>query len=326
MTGPHHAPLIPAARRFALVLLLAAALTWPAPGSRPDALAAPAVEQEPQIQEGWPDPRVLRRVRPPILPREFHVAVEAPHADPNLEALVLSKAYRAALTPLLDRLAAEARDDARFGPTVRAFTDPELTAALSVLVTPQARLDSRVTEDEAYYRLTLRAVLDPERLVQRLEHLAGDAALRADLARAYEAEQVRQRELDARDPPVAVSLEDNEVTMARLRLQGDAADPGPATRAGSVGRDIVLKTAFAGMSAAGLMNAAGWPDENRISTAAGRYDCLRFGDIWAVFREGQLSCLRTRLQYDVRHQSDCSCFGEASTFAPFAPQTKHADP
>ena len=43
------------------------------------------------------------------------------------------------------------------------------------------------------------------------------------------------------------------------------------------------------------------------------YLCASYGRIWVVFRDGVVSCLRSRLDYVRRYDTDCQCAGNYAT-------------
>ncbi|KAF5028393.1 hypothetical protein DSECCO2_659550 [anaerobic digester metagenome] len=43
------------------------------------------------------------------------------------------------------------------------------------------------------------------------------------------------------------------------------------------------------------------------------YVCAGYGKVWVVFRDGVVSCLRTRLDYVQRYGTDCHCAGNYAT-------------
>ncbi|MFP5221128.1 MAG: hypothetical protein ACLGSA_02435 [Acidobacteriota bacterium] len=73
-----------------------------------------------------------------------------------------------------------------------------------------------------------------------------------------------------------------------------------------------------GMGVAEVRELLGEPRAAADSVRAGRYLCLGYGRVWVVFEDGQVSCLRSRLEYVARYDSNCHCAGNAMNMVPFA--------
>lgn len=69
-----------------------------------------------------------------------------------------------------------------------------------------------------------------------------------------------------------------------------------------------------GMSQADVRGLLGEPGAWIQGAPGEDFTCLGYGDVWAVFQNGELACLRTRLEYSRRHESQCHCSGRLATF------------
>lgn len=80
---------------------------------------------------------------------------------------------------------------------------------------------------------------------------------------------------------------------------------------------LIRKYVRQGMGFADVREILGEPRGTASSSRAGNYICLGYGRIWIVFEDGQASCLRNRLEYVARYDSNCHCAGDVDTFIPF---------
>ena len=72
-----------------------------------------------------------------------------------------------------------------------------------------------------------------------------------------------------------------------------------------------------GMGLAEVRELLGEPRGAAASVASGNFLCLGYGRVWVVFEDGQAACLRTRLEYAARYDSNCHCAGNAMNIIPF---------
>jgi len=73
----------------------------------------------------------------------------------------------------------------------------------------------------------------------------------------------------------------------------------------------------AGMGFSDVAELLGDPRTVKQGASGENYVCMGYGRIWVVFKDGLASCLRTRLDYSSRHNSDCHCAGRLATIIPF---------
>lgn len=73
----------------------------------------------------------------------------------------------------------------------------------------------------------------------------------------------------------------------------------------------------AGMGFSDVSELLGDPRTVKQGASGENYVCMGYGRIWVVFKDGLASCLRTRLDYSPRHNSDCHCAGRLATIIPF---------
>jgi len=57
--------------------------------------------------------------------------------------------------------------------------------------------------------------------------------------------------------------------------------------------------------------------EPRGVSQSEHYLCLGYGRVWVVFEDGQAACMRSRLEYVTRYDSNCHCAGNAANTIPF---------
>jgi hypothetical protein len=177
-------------------------------------------------------------------------------------------------------------------PDVRAFAD-------SLLAVSVADEEVRVVPDGLAVRLTLRAETEPGTLAQRLAAFAANPQLRA-AALAETAARDRQA---------------GEARMAAVPFGADR-----EFRAREMEHDMNADAAFAdrrivpGMSIMQVKELLGNPATVKQAVIGPEsYLCAGYGRIWIVFRDGVVSCLRSRLEYVRRYDTDCHCAGNYST-------------
>ncbi len=82
--------------------------------------------------------------------------------------------------------------------------------------------------------------------------------------------------------------------------------------------ELVRKYVRRGMGVEEVRELLGEPRGATASSSAGNYLCLGYGRVWVVFEDGQAACLRSRLEYVPRYDSNCHCAGNAMNIIPFA--------
>jgi len=177
-------------------------------------------------------------------------------------------------------------------PDIRAFAD-------SLLKVSVADEEIRPLPDGMAVRLTLRAETAPGTLGQRLAAFTGSPELHA-AALAETAGRDRQA---------------GEARMAAVPFGADR-----EFRAKEMENDMGQDAAFAerrlvpGMSIKQVKELLGNPAAVKQSVIGPEsYLCASYGRIWVVFRDGVVSCLRSRLDYVRRYDTDCQCAGNYAT-------------
>lgn len=175
---------------------------------------------------------------------------------------------------------------------LRAFADSLLRASV-------ADEEVRQVHDGLAVRLTLRAETPAGTLAERLAAFAANPELRA----------AALAETAARDRLAA------EARMAAVPHGADR-----EFRAREMEHDMRQDAAFAdrrivpGMSMANVKELMGNPGTLKQAVIGPEtYVCAGYGRIWVVFRDGLVSCLRTRLDYVSRYATDCHCAGNYAT-------------
>jgi len=143
--------------------------------------------------------------------------------------------------------------------------------------------------------LTGRGVADLANLDRKLPFYAENADVRAAAVAQYRAARAEAEAVTRFSGAPAVE----QAGKMRQEMQNTARFAERQLRLGMSQPDVV-----------GLLGEPGsWikgaPDENFL--------CLGYGDVWAVFENGELACLRTRLEYNRRHDSQCHCSGRLAT-------------
>jgi hypothetical protein len=144
-------------------------------------------------------------------------------------------------------------------------------------------------------RLTGRGAADLANLDRKLPFYAENADVRAAAIAQYRAARAEAETVN--------------------RSAGD-----PATeQAGKMRQEMRDTARFAerqlrlGMSQADVVGLLGEPGSWLKGAPDDNFLCLGYGDVWAVFENGELACLRTRLEYNRRHDSQCHCSGRLAT-------------
>jgi len=178
------------------------------------------------------------------------------------------------------------------GTDLRAFAD-------SLLKTAVTDEEVRKVADGMAVRMTLRAEADPGDLGERLAAFAANPELRAAAV----------AETAARDRQAG------EARMAAVPFGADR-----EFRAKEMQNDMSEDAAFAdrrivtGMSMVQVKELLGDPGAIKQAVIGPEsYVCAGYGRVWVVFRDGLVSCLRTRLDYVARYETDCHCAGNYAT-------------
>lgn len=177
-------------------------------------------------------------------------------------------------------------------PERRAFVDSLL------VVTPLAE-EFRKLPDGTAVRLTLRGKENPGTLADKLANFQADGRLRTEAL-------------------VATAARDRQAAAARLAavpFGGERefdAPPGPNVMRAATA--LATHRLVPGMSMSSVKQVVGNPASLRQAViGADSYVCAGYDSLWVVFRDGVVSCLRTRLIYDARRGTDCHCAGNSAT-------------
>jgi hypothetical protein len=175
---------------------------------------------------------------------------------------------------------------------LRAFADSLLRVAV-------ADEEVRPVADGLAVRLTLRAETPADTLAERLAAFAANPELRA--AALAETAARDRRAAEARLAAVPFGA-DREYRAREIRegMREDAA--------------FAARQVVPGMSMAGVKELLGDPAAlKQAAIGPESYVCAGYGRVWIVFRDGLVSCLRTRLDYVARYGTDCHCAGNYAT-------------
>ncbi|WP_245611255.1 hypothetical protein [Solidesulfovibrio alcoholivorans] len=218
-----------------------------------------------------------------------------PHLDQGQARRLCSQQARGRL---LDDAAAALAHDAALANTslstqdLRAFVDSLLTVAV-------ADEEIRKVPDGLAVRLTLHAKTPQSGLIERLAAFAANPQVRA----------AALAETATRDRQAA------EARMAAIPFGADR-----EFRAKEMQNEMREDAAFAarrvvpGMSMANVKELLGNPPALKQAIIGPEtYVCAGYGKVWVVFRDGVVSCLRTRLDYVQRYGTDCHCAGNYAT-------------
>ncbi|NDY55296.1 hypothetical protein G3N56_00860 [Desulfovibrio sulfodismutans] len=177
-----------------------------------------------------------------------------------------------------------------------SLTDEEIAAyTLGVVRMEADREEVEPGPEGLTVRLAGRGVADMANLAQKLPFYVANADVRASAVAQYRAARA-------------------EAEAAR-RSAGDPAQE----QAGKIRRQMQDTARFAerqlrlGMSQAEVLGLLGEPSTSLQGAPDENFLCLGYGDVWAVFENGELACLRTRLEYHRRHESQCHCSGRLAT-------------
>ena len=263
------------------------------PGQPPASLAPqPTFEQTPAAPDS---PALRRQVSDAHVLSAATTCFYGPHIDQGQAKRLCSYQARG---KLLDAAVTQLGNNpsivraALTAPEVRAFAD-------SLLKVSVADEEIRPLPDGMAVRLTLRAETDPGTLAQRLAAFTGSPELHAA---ALAETAVRDRQA-------------GEARMAAVPFGADR-----EFRAKEMENDMGQDAAFAerrlvpGMSIKQVKELLGNPAAVKQSAIGPEsYLCASYGRIWVVFRDGVVSCLRSRLDYVRRYDTDCHCAGNYAT-------------
>lgn len=268
----------------------------PVPGLSAGQPAAPSSQPAPGEPAAGPDsPELRRRVSDAHVLSAAATCFYGPHIDQGQAKRLCGYQARG---KLLDAAAAQFGNDpsivrAGLSPAdVRAFAD-------SLLKVSVADEEIRPVPDGLAVRLTLRAETDPATLDQRLAAFTGAPGLRA-AALAETAARDRQA---AEARLAAVPFGADREFRAREMEQAMGQDAAFAARRIVPGMSIAQVKELLGNPAA-VKQAVIGPES---------YLCAGYGRIWVVYRDGVVSCLRSRLDYVRRYDTDCHCAGNYAT-------------
>jgi len=274
----------------------AAAQTPPKPGEAPAAQAQPP-ETPPGAPMPPPDPQgaVRRQVSDARALSATSTCFYGPHIDEaqgkrlcnyqTRSKLLDSAVSQLASTPAVAQAAFSAQD-------LRAFVD-------SLLKIEVANEETRALPDGLGIRLTLRAESDPGVLTQRLQAFAANPELRA--AALTETAKRDRQAAEARMAAVPFGA-DREFRAKEMQnqMQEDAS--------------FADRRVVPGMSMPQVKELLGNPGTLKQAVIGSEsYMCAGYGRMWIVFRDGLVSCLRTRLDYVQSYGTDCHCAGNYAT-------------
>jgi hypothetical protein len=132
--------------------------------------------------------------------------------------------------------------------------------------------------------------------------------------RARRAERLEDRVFDLRDRidtygpegPYAVEQEQALRTLEEIEAEGRAITES-ISRTSRMARDVIRR----GMTEDEVMRLMGEPRSVREHQGVSEWRCLNYGNVWVVFKNGLVACMRTELRYSRRKDSDCHCEGFA---------------
>ena len=188
-----------------------------------------------------------------------------------------------------------------------------------------ARMRIKVVEEEFFVRgenFAVRTVLSAEVDMRDFDSTLkmmreNPREVSAARERALRMERLEDRALDLRgmiaaeDGPGAVPYlsEQQQIfrTLEEIEALSDAITA-DMQRTGRLARQYVKR----GMTEGEVISLLGEPraaknNENMPSA----WRCLNYGEVWVVFRNGLVECMRSELRYEKRYGSDCHCAGFA---------------
>lgn len=188
-----------------------------------------------------------------------------------------------------------------------------------------ARMRIKVVEEEFFVRgenfairTIVSAEVDLEDFARTMELMRERPdSMGADRERALRSGRLEERALELRDRinagdgyPVDPYLDEQRRifrTLEEIEARQQAIT-GDISRTSGLAREFVRR----GMTEAEVVSLLGDPravkeSRNRPST----WRCLNYGNVWVVFRDGLVQCMRDGLRYNRRLDSDCHCEGFA---------------
>ncbi|MFZ5812943.1 MAG: hypothetical protein ACOY4F_12950 [Thermodesulfobacteriota bacterium] len=293
--GISTAPFCTRLAAFAIALLLTAFPAGPslAQSAAPEAgqPIPPQVKSDPAGTDAASGPAMRSQVRDDLL---FTVGLTCAFGPQVSEADARRQCLLKARTRLTARMAGQMRSTAEA--LGLKLSDEELSAfALGVVRVDADREEIEPATDGFVIRLTGRAVADLASLRQKLPFFAENADVRAAAVAQWRA-AMSEAELAARS---AGDPAEEQAAKTRKAM---------ADTARFAERQLRL-----GMSQAEVRALLGEPGSWAQGAPGENFTCLGYGDVWAVFQNGELACLRTRLEYSRRHESQCHCSGRLAT-------------
>jgi hypothetical protein len=289
---------MPIARTFVLLFALGGILcpglaALPASAQPPDA-AAPKPQPDDAVsvpESGDPAPGLREKARDDLMAT---VGLTCAFGPETAEADARRQCHLKARTRLAARISGRVAAAARS--LGLSLTDEEIAAyTLQTLRVEADREEIEPGPAGLTVRLTGRGVADLADLARKLPFYAENGDVRAAAVAQYRAARAEAE--------------------AAARSAGDPA----AEQAGKMRREMRDTARFAerqlrlGMSQADVIGLLGEPGAWTKGAPEEDFVCLGYGDVWAVFENGELACLRTRLEYNRRHDSQCHCSGRLAT-------------
>jgi len=200
----------------------------------------------------------------------------------------------------------------------QAVTGDDIRSVAAAVVKAEI-LEEKLTRvgESLAVTVTVKATVDPERTTERLERLADDPAslarLRGEMAteRGLEDRAVGlQGEIAAGGNATAARHEQARVfgDLEALRAERDRMLAEHA-ESGRRARELVRP----GMSAEEVVSLLGPARAGKRSSFGGsEWLCANYGEVWIVYRDGLVECLRARLTYRAAQGGDCHCAGMLS--------------
>ncbi len=265
--------------------------------------AAPAPSPAPYQDSGdqAPGSQPSSSAAGPVRPIEAFFAASVCRAPANA-----SEAEAKRLCYLKTRMKLTAQAAGYVGKTARelgySLSPDEVKAFADVMLTVNVvDEDVRQIGGTARVQVSLLAEEDASQIAKKLAFYAENAGVRQKAVEEY-----RNR----------------AAQNAALRDTGPGAAAEIAERAADIDKDMrqaeknAQRYVKAGMNYPEVVDILGEPRSAKEGAPGEGYLCASYGRIWVVFKEGLASCLRTRLEYQWRHKSDCHCAGNLSTIIP----------
>jgi hypothetical protein len=171
--------------------------------------------------------------------------------------------------------------------------------AVAVLKVQILKEEIKVVGESMAITLTIRAEIDPDEVKRKLEAL--DAERRA----------AKQQKSQEPAPGPAPGIAPGPAPQTATRIPAPA-DPAAVKAAIKADMDEAGQRAAAyvevGMTRQDVEKILGSP---RAVKDGGAYQGYNYGRVWVVFRDDLAACVRTRLEYSPRYDSDIHCTGMA---------------